>query len=187
MKVSVLTTTYNHEKVVGQAIDSVLAQDVSFDYDIVIGEDASTDQTRQIVLDYQEKHRDKIRVLLRDASEAERDRALGIGGKTGFISGLEACQGQYIALLDGDDYWTSPHKLQKQVDFLDSHPDFAICFHNSEIIAEGNWEGAKTFSPPHQKEISTIEDLLAGNFIHSGSSVFRRGLFAELPRCFLMS
>jgi len=113
MKVSILIVTYNHEEYVASAINSVLMQDVSFDYEIVIGEDASTDRTREIVLEFQERYPDKIRALLRDAADAESDRAAGVGGKRGFVNGLKACKGQYVALLDGDDYWTDPRKLQK--------------------------------------------------------------------------
>src|SRR6266478_2690508 len=123
MKVSVLMTTYNQEAFIAQAIDSILMQEVGFDYEIIVGEDASSDRTREIVLEFQKRHPNQIRVLLRDPIDAERDRAAGVGGKRGFVNGLQACQGKYIALLDGDDYWTDIHKLQKQVDFLESHPD----------------------------------------------------------------
>ena len=142
MKVSVLITTYNQEDFIAQAVGSALMQTVDFPYEIVIGEDASTDQTREIVLRFQQKYPDKLRVLLRDAADAERDRAAGLGGKGSFVNCLAACKGQYVALLDGDDYWSSSHKLQKQVDFLDQHPDFAISFHNAKAIID---DGTKEF------------------------------------------
>jgi len=184
MKVSILIITYNQEKYITAAINSALAQATSFDYEIIVGEDASTDGTRKIVLDFQKQHPDRIRVLLRDATDSDRERALGFGSKTNFTNSLQACKGQYIAILDGDDYWTDTLKLQKQVDFLDSHLDFAICCHNVTMLYEdGSKEPANLF-PPDQKEISTLEDLLFTNVIQFCSVLFRRGLFGELPDWF---
>lgn len=184
MKVCVLVITYNQEKYIAQAIDSVLMQEVGFAYEIVIGEDASTDRTREIVLELQRKHPERIRVMLREAVDAERDRARGLGGKTNFVQTLQACRGEYVALLDGDDYWTDPHKLQKQVDFLDQHPDFAISFHNAAIVYENGSKGAANYVLPDQPEFLSLEDLLFTNVIPTCSAVFRRGLFGELPDWF---
>lgn len=184
MKVSVLIITYNQEAFIAQAINSVLMQEVDFDYEIVIGEDASTDRTREIVLDFQRQYPDRIRVLLHNAVDSDCDRALGIGGKTNFINSLQACQGEYVALLDGDDYWTDVRKLQKQVDFLESHPDFAICCHNAMMFYEDGSKPPVNLLPPDHPEVSTIEDLLFANVIPTCSTVFRRGLFDELPGWF---
>src|ERR1700720_1004037 len=187
MKVSVLITTYNHEKYIGQTIDSVLMQQVNFDYEIVIGEDCSTDRTREIVLDYQSRHPDKIRVLLRERVDAERERALGLGGKTNFVKALESCRGQYVALLDGDDYWLDPYKLQKQAEFLDTHSECSICFHDVLVVREDGDQEPERFCDPNQKEISTIEDLLEGNFIQTCSTMYRQGLFDVFPDWFYTS
>lgn len=184
MKVSVLVATYNHAKYINQTINSILMQDVNFAYEIVIGEDASTDGTREIVLELQEKYPGKIRALLRDPVAAERDRAAGIGGKGGFVNVLHACQGQYVAWLDGDDYWINPHKLQRQVDFLDKHQDFAISFHNAAMVYEDGEKEARNVVPADHKEVSSLSDLLFTNFIPTCSAVFRRGLFRDLPDWF---
>jgi glycosyltransferase involved in cell wall biosynthesis len=184
MKVSILVLAYNHEPYITQAINSVLMQEVDFDYEVVIGEDASSDRTREIVLDLQGKYPDKIRPMLRDRDLSERDRARGLGGKTNFVQCLQACQGQYIALLDGDDYWTDTHKLQKQVNFLDTHPDFAICCHNVTVFYEDGSKEPANLIPPDHREVSTIEDLFSVNSIPTCSTIFRRGLFGELPDWF---
>ena len=185
MKVSVLMTTYNHERYIAQAIESVLMQQVNFPYELIIGEDASTDRTREIVLEYQKQYPNVIRALLRDREASDRDRARGLGGKTNFVEAFKACCGDYIALLDGDDYWIEPHKLQAQVEFLTNHPDFAICFHNVERFYEDGTQPPSNGCPPNQKAISTIQDLLALNFIHSSSCMFPRGLFKEFSDWFL--
>src|ERR1700745_2179124 len=113
MKLSVMMITYNHEQFIAQAIESVLMQKVNFDFEIVIGEDCSTDGTRAIVLDFQHRYPGRIALILRPRN---------IGPMWTKESTLAACRGQYLSILEGDDYWTSTDKIQKQVDFLDSHP-----------------------------------------------------------------
>ena len=100
-KVSVRIVTYNHERFIGQAIDSVLMQTVNFPYEIVIGEDCSTDNTRRIVMDYRDRYPDKIRLLLHEQN---------VGQHANIMRTEAACRGRYMANLDGDDYWTDPCK-----------------------------------------------------------------------------
>ena len=107
-----------------------------------------------------------------------------------FALTLQTAPGQYIACLDGDDYWTSPHKLQKQVNFLDNHLECSICFHNVDVVYDdGSIEthpfhmqeprySISTFEP---KQISTLEDLVGGNFLQTCSVMFRNRLFDEIP------
>ena len=126
---SVLMITYNHEKYFAKAIESVLMQKTNFDYEIVIGEDCSTDSTREIVLDYKAKHDDKIKLLLQEKN---------IGMMLNFIDTLKTCTGKYIALLEGDDYWTDPYKLQKQVDFLEANPNYGMVYSDIDTVDNGN-------------------------------------------------
>lgn len=178
-KVSVLITTYNHEKYLTQAVESALRQQVDFPFEIVIGDDCSTDQTRDILQALSKSHPNRIRLSLRD------QKGEGLPGKINFVETLKACQGQFIALLDGDDYWTDVQKLQKQVNFLDGHAEYAFCFHNAGIVRDGETpESTKRFCPPGQPKTSTLEDLTRGNFIFAGSVMFRRGLFGEFPDWF---
>ena len=126
-------TTYNHEKFISQAIDSVLMQKADFDYELLIGEDDSEDQTRDIVKNFAGKYPDKIRLFLND-----RKNVIYINGRpTGrwnFINLLKHARGEYVALLDGDDYWTDPLKLQKQIAFLENHLDYFLCIHPCEFL-----------------------------------------------------
>jgi glycosyltransferase involved in cell wall biosynthesis len=177
MKVSVLIITYNQECFIAQAIESALMQRTNFDYEIVIGEDCSTDDTRRIVVDYQKRYPDKIRLLL-------PERNLGLLGKINLIQTLQACHGQYVAILEGDDYWTAQNKLQKQVDVLDAHPDYAICFHNVQAFHEDNRCHAWNLCHQDQKETSNLEDLVATNFIPTCSVMFRNGLVKQFPTWF---
>jgi len=183
MKVSVLMITYNHEKLIAQAIDSALMQQVNFDYEIVIGEDCSTDKTREIIIDYQKKYPDKIRLLL-------HEKNLGGGGLHNESLVYKACQGEYIAWLEGDDYWTSPHKLQMQVDFLDKYPDCVSCFHPYIDIYEDESQAPEICKPAlaaSKKRIFTFEELLEsqglleGNIIHLNAMMSRNGLRNDFP------
>src|SRR6266478_192430 len=125
MKVSVMMITYNHQRFIAQALESILAQAVNFDYEIVVGEDCSTDETRNVLMDFYRRYPDRIVPLLRNPN-------LGVMGN--LEATLRECRGQYLALLEGDDYWTSGDKLQRQADFLDSHPDYAVCCHRAQIV-----------------------------------------------------
>jgi glycosyltransferase involved in cell wall biosynthesis len=166
--------TYNHEKFIAQAIGSVMMQLVNFDYELVIGEDCSTDNTRAIVIDFHQRYPDRIRVLLHDQNQ-------GLRGQNNFVQTLKACQGQYVAILEGDDYWTCPDKLQKQVDYLDRQPDSAICFHNAIAFYEDGSYPQREICLPNQMEKSTIEDLLLSDFIPTCSIMFRRDKFLGFP------
>ena len=176
MKVSILTITYNQEKFIGQTIESALMQETDFDFEIVIGEDCSTDHTREIILDYKRRFPDKIRLLLHEKN---------VGAYQNAVQTMSLCQGEYIAVLDGDDYWTSPHKLQKQVDFLDSHPDYAICFHNAQVTYEDGSKALHNRYPDKMKSTYVLEDILNHTYVLPVTVLFRNGLVdAELPEAF---
>jgi predicted O-linked N-acetylglucosamine transferase (SPINDLY family)/predicted SAM-dependent methyltransferase/glycosyltransferase involved in cell wall biosynthesis len=172
MKVSILIITYNHDQFIAQAIDSVLMQEVDFDYEIVIGEDCSTDSTRQIVLDYQRKYPDKIRLLLPEEN---------LGMLKNFVSTYKACQGEYVALLEGDDYWISPRKLAVQVNFLDNNPDCSMCFNDTVTIEAGEHSEPTLFIPRSSAKAYTIKRLLQYNFISTPSVMYRHKLIGEFP------
>ena len=170
-RVSVLVMTYNHGRLIRQAIDSVLSQRVSFEYEIVVSEDCSTDGTREIVREYAARFPDRIRLLL-----SERNlNSLAVVAR-----GIRACRGEFIALLDGDDYWTDPTKLQLQVEFLDSHPECSACFHNATAVYPESDRAPHDWTAPGQKAFMTLQDIWRGNPIATSSMMFRNGLY-ELP------
>jgi glycosyltransferase involved in cell wall biosynthesis len=172
MKLSVAMITYNHERYIGQAIESILAQSVNFDYEIVIGEDCSTDSTREIVMDFARDYPNRIVPLLRDRN---------LGGPRNLEATLASCRGHFVALLEGDDYWTSEDKLQKQVDFLEAHPDCALCCHRVKFLNETDPAGFCIY-PTRPAGAYTIEDLLRANFVMTCSAVMRRELMYDVPR-----
>jgi len=164
--------TYNHEKYIAQAVNSVLMQETNFAYDLVIGEDCSTDDTLEILIGLAARHPEKIKLL-------KTEKNLGPGQN--FVRTFEACRGQYISLLEGDDFWTVPHKLQKQADFLDNHPECTVCFSNTAVVSEDGCATIRLAERPGQKEISTIEDLVQQNFTVTCSVMLRSGFVHEFP------
>lgn len=122
--VSVKMITYNHTPYIAQAIEGVLQQKVNFPFELVIGEDCSTDGTREIVLEYQKKFPDIIRIITSDKNVGAREN----GYRT-----TKACRGKYIAFCEGDDYWHHPDKLQKEADYLESHPECGLVYSSYDV------------------------------------------------------
>ncbi|MBO5552092.1 MAG: glycosyltransferase [Lachnospiraceae bacterium] len=129
---SVLFITYNHEKYLRKSLDSVLSQDTDFDFEVVVGEDCSTDSTRDILREYKDRYPDRVRLLF-------RDRNFGRPTLNVYETAM-ACRGKYVATLEGDDDWTDEHKLQKAVDFLEAHPRYSGCASPSLLIGEDGGE-----------------------------------------------
>lgn len=177
MKVSVSIVTYNHERFIARAIDSVLAQEVNFDYEILIGEDHSSDRTREIVCDYAARYPGRIRLFLHDYP-ADYVR---VNGRRNFVNNLLNVRGEYVALLEGDDWWTSPDKLQKQADFLDRHPECSVCFHNVDVVHEGHPELDHPFHRKALKPFFDLRDVVSAQFIPTCSTMFRARLFPAFP------
>lgn len=175
VKVSAIVMTYNHAKFIAQALDSVLMQKTKFPFELLITEDCSTDGTREIVIEYQKRFPDKIRLLLSERnlrSNAVVSRA------------VRASRGEFIAPLDGDDYWTCDGKLQKQVDFLEGHPDYTVCFHNAVVVSADGRNQLRNWNRPDQEATMTLERIWRGNPIAFGSTMFRNGVFGDLPGWF---
>lgn len=169
---SVCVPTYQHKDYIRDCLDGILMQQTSFPYEIILGEDESTDGTRGICVEYANKYQDKIRLFLR----SRKDVIHISGNPTGrfnLTENFKAAKGKYIALCDGDDYWTDPYKLQKQVDLLDKNPEYSICFtdclicdeHGSPLLMHGLGEQAR----------ANIEqrDLCSGKFFRVPTVVFR--------------
>lgn len=170
--VSVLVVTYNHEKFVGQALQSVLSQRLPQPFEILISEDCSTDGTREIVRGFAKTHPHLIRLLLSERNLRSNEVV---------ARGFRAARGRYIAYLDGDDFWTSNDKLRMQITFLDAQPDLTICFHNVQVVDEHSQSMGRLWTAPGQPELSGLHELLRGNPIAASSVVYRRAAVAELP------
>jgi glycosyltransferase involved in cell wall biosynthesis len=172
LAVSVLVVTYNHARFVRQALDSAIAQRLPQPFEVLVSEDCSTDGTREIVQEYAERHPHLVRLLL-----SERN----LHSNEVVARGVRAARGRYVAVLDGDDYWTSDDKLAAQVAFLDVRPDVTICFHNVQVVDEHSQTTGRLWNAPGQPEVSGLHELLRGNFIATSSVVYRRAAVSEIP------
>lgn len=175
IKVSVVIYCFNQEKYIEQAVKSVLMQKVDFPYEIIISDDASTDSTPDILKNLAEENKN-IRLFLHPVN-------LGGHGKSNFKFAMDQAKGEYIVVLEGDDYWTSENKLQLQSDFLDKHTVFSAVFHNAEVINELT-NSTRLFHPESLAETITTEDLIDGNIVPTTSVMFRRNLFGNYPDWF---
>src|SRR5206468_519041 len=129
---------------------------------------------------FHKKHLDKIHLIL----PAEN---LGNDGNSILVQGLQAAHGEYVALLDGDDYWTSASKLQKQVKFLEDHPHCSICFHNAMRVHQDGSRGPYPYTSAQQQPFSSFEDLLESNFIATCSVMLRKKAIEEIPDWYVTS
>jgi glycosyltransferase involved in cell wall biosynthesis len=172
VKVSTLVLTYNHERFLAETIEGFLLQKTDFPCELVIAEDCSTDGTRDVIRRYWEKHPERIRVLLNRRN---------IGAHRTYTRAYQACRGQYLATVEGDDYWTAPDKLQRQADLLDRRPECVMCFHSVNMVWSDGSREPILYRPPRIKETYTLRDLAETNFIASCSPMYRRGVFGVHP------
>ena len=177
--VSIFCIAYNHEKYIKDALDGFVMQKTNFKYEIIVHDDASTDRTREIVDEYKRKYPDVIRTIYQRENQYSQ-------GKTEFhIRNKDRLRGKYVAICEGDDYWTDCNKLQKQVDYLESHPECVMCFHatNTESVKNGK----KIYTEAHPYENSGLVTVDAairpcGGVCKALSQVIRVSLFDnEIP------
>jgi glycosyltransferase involved in cell wall biosynthesis len=171
-KVTILVPTYNQEQFIEQCITSLLAQKTNFDYKIIIGEDESSDKTRQICKNFANQYPNKIELILQNRENVIKINGR-ITGRYNFIDLLNRVNTPYFALCEGDDYWIDEHKLQKQVDFLEQNPDFNICFTRAYLLKNNQLEPHK-IPENNLNGIYTYNDLLQyNNFIATASVMVR--------------
>ena len=177
--VSISCITYNHENFIRDAIEGFLMQKTTFPVEILIHDDASTDKTASIVREYEEKYPHLIKPIYQTENQySKRD------GSIGRIQRGRA-RGKYYALCEGDDYWTDPLKLQKQVDFLEVNPDCSLCFHASKSIRNNNPNDYTLHRPKdiplHNKFEMKHAILGGGGFMATNSMLFQSKYIQDRP------
>ena len=172
-KLSVLLVTYNHEKYIKEAIESILMQNFKYDYEIVVVDDCSTDGSLQILYEYKKIYGDKINIL-------RNEKNLGI--TKNYQRGFEECKGEYIAVLEGDDYWTSPLNLQKHVDFLDEHKECVLSFNRFVVDdIKSKRQNIQPWPINDKYQLVTAADLARDNFIGNFSTcVYRANIVKKI-------
>lgn len=175
--VSILSFTYNQEDYVAQALDSFISQKTDFSFEVIINDDASTDNTQAIIRNFQTKYPDIIKPVFQKTNQYSNN-------DWHFINDLyRKASGKYIATCEGDDYWTDSHKLQKQVDYMEANPECTLCFHPVNVLYE-NGEKESYISPGIVDDASfTVEELVKKNFINTSSVLYRStGDYENLER-----
>ena len=177
--VSICCLTFNHEAFVRQCLDGFLMQKTDFEIEILIHDDASTDNTQSILREYESKYPDKIFPLY----ETENKYSNGYKGRMDIVFNYARARGKYIASCEGDDYWTDPQKLQKQVDFMESHPEYSVCFHRCQHL--NTYSGDITddhcgrLIPAGQEGIDITADMALSDWITQPlTMLFRKECFS---------
>ena len=172
--VNIVMVTYNQEKFISQAIESVLKQKTTFPIQLIIGDDCSTDKTLQICMHYADNHPEMISLI---------KNSTNVGLAKNYEGVLNACKAKYISILEGDDYWVDDEKLQKQTEILESDPEIGLIHASTYILIE---DSGKIISPPKKTIIRNFKNqgniyelLIRDNFIFSLTAVFRRNLMVE--------
>lgn len=187
VKLSVIFITYNHAPYVEKALRSVLNQKTNFPFEVVIGEDVSTDGTREIVTkiakEYPDDESERVRIRLNLRKENTKHPTLNVYETT------KMCKGKYLAYLEGDDFWTDENKLQKQVDFLESHPEYIGITHDMLLVDENDNE----ITDPEVRCVADMYEWPEGDFTYNDycysgkwpghyASVVSKNIYKDLNR-----
>lgn len=157
---SILVPTYNHEKYIAQALDSILMQETQYSFEVLVGEDASPDGTREILREYEDKYPGFFTMFYRE----QNMRSIG---KSNAIDLRLRARGKYLMTLEGDDYWTDVHKIEEQVGFLEAHPEYLAVAHNCVVVDENSRPTGEPYPQSKQEEYSMqlfSEGILPGQF-----------------------
>jgi glycosyltransferase involved in cell wall biosynthesis len=177
-KVTVMLITYNHAQYIAEAIESILAQETDFSFAIHVIDDCSTDGAQDIIRDYAARYPGVVKPFINKKN---------IGSKVtqrNFYQGFCTLDGDYIAILEGDDYWISPNRLQTHVAFLEANPDFVACANNTlKVYEDESGTEPHLVQPPLPKDVHTIDDLIQlASFFHASSLTFRNVFRGKVPR-----
>ena len=175
IKISIICNAYNHAKYIRDTLDGFVMQKTDFKFEILIHDDASTDETADIIREYEAKYPDIIKPIYQKENQYSKDVWITD------VFQLRRSKGKYIALCEGDDYWTDPDKLQKQYDALESHPDVDICVHASTLINASDGSVNGTVDHGSEMTIIPVEKVIegGGSFVSTNSILVRREILTE--------
>ena len=168
--VSISCITYNHASYIKECIDGFLMQKTNFNFEVLIHDDHSTDGTEEIIKEYAKQYPDIIKPLF------EKENQYSLGKPIGSVVwNLPRARGKYIAMCEGDDYWIDPYKLQKQVDFLESHPDYGMCYTKVKRFVQKSNQFIDEWGGPNE----TMDKLLIENTIPTLTAVFHKAIYYD--------
>ena len=176
--VSIICNAYNHEPYIRDALDGFVMQKTDFPFEVLVHDDASTDKTAEIIRQYEEKYPDIIKPVYQ--TENQYSKKVSIGKTFQF----PRAKGKYFAFCEGDDYWTDPLKLQKQVDALEKNPQADICAHTAQVVAAATKQPLHYLQPRQEDCLIPVEDVIygEGGFVSTNSLVCRKEIVLTTPR-----
>jgi len=177
--VSICCITFNHDKFIKECLEGFIKQKTNFNYEVLIYDDASTDNNAYIIKEYEKIYPNIIKPIYQKENQFSKGVSLSL------TYNFPRAQGKYIAMCEGDDYWTDPLKLQKQVDFLEGNPEYGICFHNVKIFDQANQKLIEDTITRDVEETTDINELAKGNYIHTPSVMLRNDF--TIPKWFKKS
>ena len=175
--VSILCTAYNHERYIAQALEGFLCQETTFPVEILVNDDASTDNTASIIREFCDRYPGKLTPIY----QTENQYSKGISSMQLLI---DRAKGKYLALCEGDDYWTDPHKLEIQVSILEQHPEYAASVHNEVVVMEDGTPWPENYQKIYREQKDCVHDAeMLCNYIkfsHTASVVMRSDIFSNM-------
>ena len=171
--VSIRCITYNHEPYIRQCLDGFVMQKTNFCFEAIVHDDASTDGTATIIQEYAEKYPDIIKPIFETENKFSKH-----DGSLRMIMN-KACMGKYIAICEGDDFWIDPYKLQKQVDYLEKHPDCVACFHNARVQYKDH---VSLFNDLQENHHPSTEDIIKRRWFIATPTLMYRNIIHDLPQ-----
>lgn len=175
--VSICCITYNQASYIRDALEGFVSQETSFPYEVLIHDDASTDGTADIIREYADRYPDRIRPIL----QTENQYAKGLYNISGTYN-FPRARGRYIAMCEGDDYWTDPHKLQRQVDFMEKNPGCSLVFHSARVEVQGRAFTERRMRPYRRSRKILPEEIIDKTCGYpTASLLFRADMVKALP------
>lgn len=178
--VSIECNSYNHEEFIAEALDSMLMQKTDFAFEILVHDDASTDQTANIIRRYEQKYPDIIKPIYQTVNQYSQNIPFE-------IPNVERGLGKYIAVCEGDDYWTDPEKLQRQVDYMEAHPECSMCVHAAESVSALTKKRVAVVRPSDKNKLFSIEEVIegGGELFATNSIMYSSEKLPEMPDFYL--
>ncbi len=181
--VTVFCLAYNHEKYIRATFEGFIKQKTSFDFKVIVHDDASTDDTPNIIREYIEKYPDIFEAIFQEDNKYQK----GIDIEDEYI--FPKLGGKYVAVCEGDDYWTDPNKLQLQVNYMEKHPDCTLCVHNTEKMFEDGRSTGKSFNNSRRERDYSFEDIILSEpsaYFHFSSFMWRYDTLKHKNKAFAM-
>ncbi|RNF39526.1 glycosyltransferase family 2 protein [Planococcus salinus] len=178
--VSIICTSYNHGEFIAEAIESFLMQKTDFAFEILIHDDASTDHTAQIIREYEKKYPDLIKPIYQNENQYSQ-------GVLVELINHERAKGKYIAVCEGDDYWTSPYKLQKQVDYMESHPECSMCVHAASKVSAKSHKVVAPIRPSKRDKVFSVAEVIegGGGLFATNSIMYSKEKVLKMPSFYM--